>query len=219
MLRSDGSRGPRVSIIQSELLMENKYQAKFGYPVPRTAGKVKPQMASWIQDFIRHSPFCVLATSNADGNCDASPKGGTPGFVKVLNDRQLFIPDVAGNKLFHGYGNIESNPKVGLVFFIPGHNQTVRVNGTVRVIDGAELQNVKLEVHNPDEKAEVLQGLLLDVEESYSHCPRALKFSKLLEISSTSQRISPSRRCHRRNLESKRVRRFKVQPSKLGTTL
>jgi predicted pyridoxine 5'-phosphate oxidase superfamily flavin-nucleotide-binding protein len=159
--------------------MENKYQVKFGYPVQRTAGKVKPQMASWIQDFIRHSPFCVLATSNADGDCDASPKGGMPGFVKVLNDRQLFIPDVAGNKLFHGYGNIESNPKVGLVFFIPGHNQTVRVNGGVRVIDRAELQNVNLEVHDPDEKAEVLQGLLLDVEESYSHCPRALKFSKL----------------------------------------
>ena len=121
-------------------------------------------------------------------------EGRTPGFVKILNDRQLFIPDVAGNKLFHGYGNIESNPKVGLVFFIPGHNQTVRVNGGVRVIDGAELQNVKLEVHDPDEKAQVLQGLLLDVEESYSHCPRALKFSKLWDVGEIS-RISPSRRC------------------------
>jgi len=170
--------------------MENKYQEKFGYPVPRTAGKVKPQMAPWIQDFIRHSPFCVLATSNADGNCDASPKGGMPGFVKVRNDRQLFIPDVAGNKLFHGYGNIETNPKVGLNFFIPGHNQTVRVNGGVRVIDGNELQNVNLEVHDPDEKAEVLQGLLLDVEESYSHCPRALKFSKLWDVEEISKNIA-----------------------------
>ena len=170
--------------------MQNKYQEKFGYPVPHTAGKVRPQMAPWIQEFIRHSPFCVLATSNANGDCDASPKGGLPGFVKVLNDKQLFIPDIAGNKLFHGYGNIESNPKVGLIFLIPGHNSTVRVNGRVKVIDGAELNEVKLEVHDADEKAEVLQGLLLNVEESYSHCPRALKFSKLWHVEQISKNIT-----------------------------
>src|SRR5918999_1201735 len=162
--------------------MENTCHEKFGYPVERTAGKVKSQMAPWVQEFIRKSPFCVLATSNASGDCDASPKGGTPGFVKVLNDKQLFIPDVAGNKLFHGYGNIESNPKAGLIFFIPGHNQTVRVNGKVKVIDGANLPDVNLEVHEPDDDAKILQGLLLDVEEAYSHCPRALKFSKLWDV-------------------------------------
>ncbi len=70
----------------------------------RTAGKVKPQMARRVQDVMRHSPFCVLATSNANGDCDASPKGGAPGFVKISNDKQLFIPDVGGSKLFHGYG-------------------------------------------------------------------------------------------------------------------
>jgi uncharacterized protein len=96
--------------------MSTKYQDKFGHPIERTKGKVRPFMAGWIQDFIRHSPFCVVATSNNNGDCDASPKGGMPGFVKVLNDSQLFIPDVAGNKLFHGYGNIESNPKIGFDF-------------------------------------------------------------------------------------------------------
>jgi uncharacterized protein len=170
--------------------MENKYQNKFGYPAERIKGKVKPVMAAWIQDFIRRSPFCVLATSNANGDCDASPKGGKPGFVKVLNDKQLFIPDVAGNKLFHGYANIESNSKAGLIFFIPGHNSTVRVNGNVTVIDRSELPNVQLEVHDPDEKAEVLQGLLLDVEESYSHCPRALKFSRLWDVEEISKNIA-----------------------------
>jgi uncharacterized protein len=89
--------------------MKNKYQDKFGYPAERTEGKVKPTMAAWIQEFIRHSPFCVLATCNASGDCDASPKGGRPGFVKVLDDKQLFVPDVAGNKLFHGYVNIEQS--------------------------------------------------------------------------------------------------------------
>jgi uncharacterized protein len=170
--------------------MENKYQDKFGYPAERTKGKVKPTMAKWIQEFIRHSPFCVLATSNAHGDCDASPKGGKPGFVKILNDKQLFIPDVAGNKLFHGYRNIESNPKAGLIFFIPGHNSTVRVNGGVRVIDGAELQDVRLEVHDPDEKAKLVQGLLLDVDEAYSHCPRALKFSNLWDVEEITRNVA-----------------------------
>jgi predicted pyridoxine 5'-phosphate oxidase superfamily flavin-nucleotide-binding protein len=170
--------------------MENRFQKKFGHPIERTRGKVRGYMAPWIQDFIQHSPFCVVATSNAEGDCDASPKGGVPGFVKVLNDRQLFIPDVAGNKLFHGYGNIESNPKVGLIFFIPGHTSTVRVNGRVKVIDRSELKDAKLEVFDPDDKAEVLQGLLLDVEESYSHCPRALKFSRLWDVDEISKNIA-----------------------------
>src|SRR2546425_2282265 len=170
--------------------MSTKYQDKFGYPVQRTAGKVRSHMAPWIQEFIQHSPFCVMATSNAVGDCDASPKGGKPGFVKILNDKQLFIPDVAGNKLFHGYGNIESNPKAGLIFFIPGHNSTLRVNGGVRVIDGAELRDVRLEVHNPDEKAKLVQGLLLDVDEAYSHCPRALKFSNLWDVEEITRNVA-----------------------------
>ncbi|HEY7168730.1 MAG TPA: pyridoxamine 5'-phosphate oxidase family protein [Candidatus Binatia bacterium] len=170
--------------------MKNKYQEKFGYPAERTAGKVRGMMAPWIQEFIRRSPFCVLATSNSQGDCDASPKGGKPGFVKVVNDKQLFIPDVAGNKLFHGYTNIETNPKVGMIFFIPGHNSTVRVNGTVKVIDRSELKDVKLEVNNPDENAEILQGLLLDVQESYSHCPRALKFSSLWDVEEIRKNIA-----------------------------
>jgi len=170
--------------------MNNKYQDRFGYPIERTKGKVRPFMAAWVQDFIRHSPFCVMATSNAKGDCDASPKGGMPGFVKVLNDKQLFIPDVAGNKLFHGYSNIETNPQVGLIFFIPGHNNTVRINGRVKVVDRTELNGTKLEVFNPDEKAEVLQGLLLEVEESYSHCPRALKFSRLWDVNEISKNIA-----------------------------
>jgi len=170
--------------------MNNKYQDKFGYPIGRTKGKVRPFMAAWIQDFIKHSPFCVMATSDAKGDCDASPKGGMPGFVKVLNDKQLFIPDVAGNKLFHGYSNIETNPQVGLIFFIPGHNNTVRINGRVKVVDRTELNGTQLEVFNPDEKAEVLQGLLLEVEESYSHCPRALKFSRLWDVNEISKNIA-----------------------------
>ncbi|HEX5607918.1 MAG TPA: pyridoxamine 5'-phosphate oxidase family protein [Candidatus Binatia bacterium] len=136
-----------------------------------------------------HASFALLRHRIA-GDCDASPKGGMPGFVKVLNEKQLFIPDVAGNKLFHGYGNIESNPKVGLIFLIPGHNSTVRINGRVKVIDRSDFTDRKLEVFDPDEKAEVLQGLLVEVAESYSHCPRALKFSRLWNVDEISKNIA-----------------------------
>lgn len=118
--------------------MGNKYQEKFGFPAARIKGEVRAYMAEWIQDLLRHSPFCASAASNAAGDCDASPKGGRPGFVKIRNDRQLLLPDVAGNKLFHGYGNLETNPKVGLIFLVPGHDNTVRINGRSKVVDRGE---------------------------------------------------------------------------------
>jgi predicted pyridoxine 5'-phosphate oxidase superfamily flavin-nucleotide-binding protein len=140
---------------------------------------VKGYLSDQVKAFIREAPMCVLATSGADGRCDASPKGGKPGFVKVLGDTRLLVPDVAGNKLFQSYINISENPHAGLVFVIPGARETVRVNGTAKIVGKEELDRleIELEVQNPDENAKVLQGLLIEVEEAYSHCPRALAFA------------------------------------------
>jgi PPOX class probable FMN-dependent enzyme len=164
----------------------NRFADTFGYPDPkgRAVTKVKDYMTPYVQDFICKSPFMIMATSNQDGHCDASPKGGAPGFVKVLDERHLLIPDVAGNKLFQSYQNIDHNPHVGLLFLIPGVNDTVRVNGQVTIVDKAELasRNVALELYNPDDNARHLQGLILEVEEAYGHCPRALKFSQLWDL-------------------------------------
>ena len=115
------------------------------------------------------------------GRCDASPKGGLPGFVKVLNNRQVLIPDVAGNKLFQSYQNTSENPHIGLIFFIPGVNETVRINGSVKIVSEQELKRleIELEVQNPDEKAKVLQGMLVTIAEAYGHCPRAFTFAAL----------------------------------------
>lgn len=172
----------------------NQAQQFFGEPAERPKQKVRPFMVEWIQDFIKHSPFAVLATADTNGGCDASPKGGYPGFIKVLDDKHLLIPDVAGNKLFQSYENIETNPNVGLVFFIPGITATCRVNGHVRVIrkSDEEFEQLKLEVFNPDEKAKVLQALLLTVDESYSHCPRALGFSRLWDTEVIESNITDS---------------------------
>jgi predicted pyridoxine 5'-phosphate oxidase superfamily flavin-nucleotide-binding protein len=101
----------------------------------------------------------------------------------VVDDKHLIVPDIAGNKLFQSYENLESNPKAGLLFLIPGCDWTVRVNGRVSRLDveGGKLKGVSSEVFDPDDNTKVLQGILLEVEEAYGHCPRAFTFSKLWE--------------------------------------
>jgi hypothetical protein len=159
----------------------NRFQDTLGLPSERARTKVKNTMSEEIQDFIQQAPFAVMATSNANGQCDASPKGGKPGFVKVLDEKHLLLPDVAGNRLFQSYENIDTNAQVGLLFLIPGSDHTVRVNGRAQVVDKEELEQhqMKLSVHWTDDNAKNLQGLLIEVEEAYGHCPRAFKFANL----------------------------------------
>ena len=158
----------------------NEAQTRFGAPKDVVVKKVQSFLNSMSQDFIRRSPFAVLSTANADGDCDASPKGGGPGFVKVLDEQRLIIPDIAGNRLFQSYENVESNPKAGLVFMIPGCDWTVRVNGRATVVGAQdEIGGAAAEVLWQDDNTKVIQGLLVDVVEAYAHCPRAFRFSKL----------------------------------------
>lgn len=160
---------------------DSTFNGQFGPPSERAVKKLKGHLTPWVQEFVSNAPFVVMATADADGRCDASPKGGKPGFVKVIDDRRLLFPDVAGNKLFQSYQNIEASPYVGLIFFIPGLNDTVRVNGKASVVGKDELdhQSIELALYETDDNSRHLQGLLIEVEEAYSHCPRALKFSKL----------------------------------------
>ena len=122
-----------------------------------------------------------MASSNATGDCDASPKGGKPGFIKVLDEKTLLIPDIGGNRLFQSFQNFESNPKAGFIFMIPGTSVTARVNGTISVIDEAEMEhrNIAPELNHPDDNANLIQGMLLNVDESYFHCPRSMQFADL----------------------------------------
>jgi PPOX class probable FMN-dependent enzyme len=169
-----------------ETVAPNRFAEMFGHPNPqgRAVTKLKNHMTPFVQEFIQHSPFVVMATSDREGRCDASPKGGKPGFVRVLDDRHLLLPDVAGNRLFQSYQNMDGNPHVALLFFIPGVNETVRVNGTVTIVDKTELErrNVALSLHYTDDTSKHLQGIIVAVEEAYAHCPRALKFSSLWNV-------------------------------------
>lgn len=162
-------------------MLQEELRKKYGEPSGLAANKVVPYMNEWVIEFISKAPFAIMATADAEGNCDASPKGGKPGFIKVIDERHLLIPDIKGNRLFQSYANIDDNPHVGLIFMIPGMNYTARVNGSVRFVEKEELDGmgVETEVFNPDEKAITLQALLLEVNEAYGHCPRAFSFSKL----------------------------------------
>ena len=170
--------------ITDQTTTQNRFIEEFGAPKDTTAAKVKPLMTDYVQEFIRNAPFAVMATSDASGQPDASPKGGKPGFVRVLDDKHLLFPDVAGNKLFQSYQNALSNPQIGLVFMIPGLNDTVRVNGKVTIVGKQELdrQNIELSLYELDDNSKHLQGMLIEVTEAYPHCPRAFKFSKMWNV-------------------------------------
>ena len=159
----------------------SRFNDEFGEMSPRAKVKVKGEMSEFVQKFIQAAPFVVMASADPEGNCDASPKGGKPGFVKVLDSTRLLLPDVAGNRLFQSYQNMDANPHVGLLFMIPGVNDTVRVNGTVSIVNKAALehQKVELELYWTDDNSKHLQGIIINVEEAYGHCPRAYNFAKL----------------------------------------
>src|SRR3954452_17004605 len=98
-------------------------------PGPMVKAKKAGRVDDAVRGFIAGSPFCLLATSDADGNCDVSPRGGPPGFVHVLDDTRLAIPDLSGNNLLDSLTNTVANPHVGLLFPIPGRDETLRVEG------------------------------------------------------------------------------------------
>jgi len=158
---------------------DNQFTRQFGLPGERVQKKVLSYLTEEVQAFIARSPFLVMATADATGRCDASPKGGRPGFARVLDDRHLLLPDVKGNRLFQSYLNLTANPQVGLIFFIPGIERTARVNGRVRIVGAAEVRRLgaSLDLNDPDEDAVLLQGLLVEVDEAYGHCPRSLHFA------------------------------------------
>ncbi len=164
-----------------ETAFENRFTQAFGYPIERIQTKVKPCLTEPIRAFIAESPMLVMATSDREGRCDASPKGGKPGFVRILDDTHLLVPDVAGNKLFQSYLNMDQNPHVGLLFLIPGLSEVVRVNGRVTIVGKAELDAWGADGarFDPDESRDVVQGIVVEIEEAYTHCPRALNYSRL----------------------------------------
>jgi len=145
----------------------------YGTVSPLAERKVLPRLDRHCRAFINLSPLVVIATADAAGGMDASPRGDAPGFVLVLDDAHLLLPDRPGNNRVDSYGNIVASPGVGLLFFVPGIDETLRVNGKAAVItDAAKLAQAAS--HGKTPKA----GLLIAVEEAFFHCGKALKRSR-----------------------------------------
>jgi PPOX class probable FMN-dependent enzyme len=129
--------------------------------------------------FIAKSPFCLLATAGADGRCDVSPKGDAPGFVLVLDERTLVVPDRPGNRRVDSLLNILENPHAGLLFLVPNVEETLRVNGRAAIVEDAELlQRMAVRGRAPQ------LGILVEVEEVFFHCAKAFKRSGLWQPNS-----------------------------------
>lgn len=146
------------------------------YPAarPRAVAKQLDHLDRHCRRYVELSPFLVLATVGADGRVDASPRGGEPGFVRVVDERTLWLPDASGNNRLDSFSNIAQTGRCGLLFFLPGMDETLRVNGRALLRDGADvLAQFTSQRHPPRLVLEVA------VDEAYLHCAKALMRSKL----------------------------------------
>ena len=157
-------------------IIENfsELRSRYGEPMERAVKKQLPRLEKHSRAFIALSPLLVMATCDPEGRCDASPKGDAPGFVRVLDDETLLIPDRLGNNRVDSIGNLLKSPGIGLIFFVPGLRETLRVNGRARVTtDPALLDPCAVQGKVPR------SGILVTAEEVYFHCGKALIRSDL----------------------------------------
>ena len=156
------------------LTTEQELRTLIGVPGPRSVLKERHSLDEHTRAFIAHSPFVLLATSDANGRCDVSPKGDAPGFVHIVDDRRLIIPERPGNKRFDGMLNILSNPHVGMIFFVPGRQETLRVNGKASITRDPELLNRCVAQGKVP-----LVAIGVEIEQCFLHCPKAFIRSRL----------------------------------------
>jgi PPOX class probable FMN-dependent enzyme len=142
------------------------------------ARKSIDRLDKYCRQFIALAPFLCIGTSGADGCADVSPRGDRPGFVQVLDDHTLAIPDRPGNNRLDTMTNIMANPSVGLIFFVPGFEDTLRINGKAAISKDPALL-AAMTVNNRPPKVLIR----VRVEEAFLHCAKALKRSKLWDRS------------------------------------
>ncbi|MHC2104553.1 pyridoxamine 5'-phosphate oxidase family protein [Methylobacterium sp. CM6246] len=158
----------------STILEAPALRAQFGAVGPLAAGKVLDHLDDYARRFIALAPFLVLASADAAGQADASPRGDAPGFVAVPDARTLVIPDRRGNNRIDSFRNVIENPGVGVIFFVPGIDETLRVNGTAAVTqDHALLEPLAAQGTVPT------IGLIVRVREAFFHCGKALMRAQL----------------------------------------
>lgn len=149
-------------------------RAVIGSPSQLVIDKVQPEIDEMSAAWIAASPFVLIGTADTGGNMDVSPKGDPAGFVKVLDSKTLLIPDRPGNRRVDTLGNIIQNPKVGLIFLVPGKEETLRVNGWAQIVRDAALR----EQFAVKGKAPALL-IVVHTEEVFFHCAKCVVRSGL----------------------------------------
>jgi hypothetical protein len=156
--------------------LKSKMQLRTLYKNPdeMSVKKSLSKLDKHLKHFINLSPFLVLSTVRDDGFCDASPRGDAPGFVRILDNNNLFLPDRPGNNRLDSLTNIIKNPGIGLLFMIPGLDMTLRVNGKAHIVtDVALLEPSMVNKRIPK------SGLKIEINECYIHCGKAIRRSKI----------------------------------------
>lgn len=155
----------------------------YGEPSPRAMRKQLSTLEKHSLRFIELTPFVVVATSGASGMPDASPRGGAPGFIKPWDERSLLIPDSPGNNRLDSMRNIVETGKVGLIFMIPGVDETLRINGAAYLSrDPAHLAALR------DDKRAAKLAIVVSTDEIYLHCPKAFMRSRLWDAAAQVKR-------------------------------
>jgi PPOX class probable FMN-dependent enzyme len=161
---------------QKFVTTESELRSLIGYPSELVSHKVISHIEEHCRDFIAKSPFLLISTADSIGKCDVSPRGDSTGFVQVVDDKHLLIPDRPGNKKIDSLRNILSNPEIGLVFLIPGLGETLRINGHAFITkDNELLKTMAVNGIVP------LLGIVVAVEECFLHCAKAFRRSGLWE--------------------------------------
>jgi uncharacterized protein len=153
---------------------EAQLRALIGEPAALVCSKITDRLNAVTRLYVERSPFVCLATSDAEGRCDVSPRGDPAGFVRILDERTLLIPERPGNRLADSLRNLLANPRLGLLFIVPGATDTFRVNGRAVITTDAAL----LAPSAVEGKAPRL-GLIVDIEEAYTQCSKAFLRSHL----------------------------------------
>ncbi|HRG07363.1 MAG TPA: pyridoxamine 5'-phosphate oxidase family protein [Cyclobacteriaceae bacterium] len=153
---------------------EQELREMMGYPSEIVTRKTINYIDEHCKSFIENSPFITIATANQNGDLDVSPKGDPAGFVKILSNKMLAIPDRPGNKKADTLTNIIQNPKIGLIFLIPGIKETLRVNGDAKIVTDKSV----LELLACDGKLPAL-AIIVNVKEAFMHCAKCMIRSNL----------------------------------------
>lgn len=174
-------------MVFEEITSEAELRALLGEVSPRAATKERVALHERDREWLAASPFCLIATAAAAGGCDVSPKGDPAGFTHVIDDTTIAIPDRPGNRRADGFRNILTNPQVGLIYLIPGRNETLRINGQARLVREAPFfDELVVKGHRPR------LALVVEIEQIFFHCAKAFLRSGLWRLETWEPDVLPS---------------------------